>query len=350
MLFLWLTYYKLEKAEHNVIKSSNKSLAMDSQTLIQLIENWDPAGDPIILMPEETQPGYWVGCPGVFQDGDKTYITYRRRRPRNLGAERGWHCGILELTKTADGYHTEEIWSVHKDELKTASMERFAINKTDNGYELYLSYVDPADDRWRVDVVHAKDLRSFDVQTRTPVLNAASTKTEGVKDPFIFIENGIEWMFLSVAKAGEIDDKNAAHGTQDIFNTKYAKSATAAATRSVGSSTWEWKGYVLTPDNDSAWDGNTRRINSVIALSDGYLAFYDGKDSFEGNYEEQTGIALSQDLLNWHVVTPERPIIVSDSPSGSLRYVDFRIVDGALELIYEITRADSSHDTRIHRF
>jgi hypothetical protein len=155
-------------------------------------------------------------------------------------------------------------------------------------------------------------------------------------------------MFLSVAKAGEIDDPIKAHGTKDIFNTVYAKSATGVAVRDVGSSEWEWKGYVLTPDNDSAWDGNTRRINSVIALSDGYLAFYDGKNSHEGNYEEQTGIALSQDLMHWKVVTPESPIIVSDSASGSLRYVDFRIQSGKLQLIYEITRPDASHDTRIH--
>jgi hypothetical protein len=229
-------------------------------------------------------------------------------------------------------------------------MERFALHKTAEGYELYLSYVDPADDRWRVDVVKAKELGGFDVKTRELVLSASDTETEGVKDPFLFVENGVEWMFLSVAKAGEIEDPTAAHGTQDIFNTKYAKSATAVATRPVGSSNWEWQGYVLEPGDEAAWDGNTRRINSVILLSDGYLAFYDGKDSFEGNYEEQTGIALSKDLMNWSVVTVDKPIIVSDSPSGSLRYIDFQIVDGSLELIYEISRPDTSHDTRAHRF
>lgn len=331
-------------------KTAFKSIETDSQTLTRLVEQWDPADDEVLLLPEATAPGYWVGCPGVFQDGDKTYLTYRRRRPRNLGAERGWHCGILELTTTDSGHATKEIWSVHKDELGTASMERFAISKTDEGYELYLSYVDPADDRWRVDVVKAPDLESFDVSTRKAVLTADSTKTQGVKDPFFFVENSMEWMFLSVAKAGEIDDPIKAHGTQDIFNTVYAKSATGVAVRDVGSSEWEWKGYVLTPDNDSAWDGNTRRINSVVALSDGYLAFYDGKNSHEGNYEEQTGIALSQDLMHWKVVTPESPIIVSDSASGSLRYVDFRIQSGKLQLIYEITRPDASHDTRIHSF
>lgn len=331
------------------MNTSSKTLQIDSQTLIGLIQDWDPAGDPVILLPEETEAGYWVGCPGVFVDGSKTFITYRRRRPRGQGAERGWHCGILELTGSNGNFGVNEIWSVHKDELGTASMERFALNKTAEGYELYLSYVDPADDRWRVDVVKSPTIDGFDVATRENILSAAGTNTEGVKDPFILHKDGREYMFLSVAKSQEIDDREAAHGTKDIFNTKYAKSATGLAIREPGGD-WVYRGYVLSPETEGAWDGNTRRINSVVELTDGYLAFYDGKDSHEGNYEEQTGIAISKNLTDWHVVTPEAPVIVSDSPSGSLRYVDFRIVGGKLELIYEITRPDGSHDARVHAF
>lgn len=326
-----------------------KYLPIDSQSLYQLIQQWDPAKDPVILLPEATEPGYWVGCPGVFQEGDKTYLTYRRRRPRGLGAERGWHCGILELTGSNGAFETKEIWSIHKDDLGTASMERFAIHKNGDTYELYISYVDPADDRWRVDVIESKTLEGFDPSTRKAVLTAQSTATEGVKDPFIFVEGDTEYMFLSVAQAGPIDDRQSAHGTQDIFNTQYAKSATGYATRTAGGS-WQWQGYVLSPDKDGAWDGNTRRINSVIKLNDGYFAFYDGKDSHVGNYEEQTGIALSRDLKTWQVFTPTEPAIVSDSTSGSLRYVDFRITGGKLELLYEITRPDGSHDARVHAF
>jgi hypothetical protein len=328
---------------------ADKSMQIDSQKLVSMIRQWDPAQDPAILRPEKTEAGYWAGCPGVFVDGSKTYITYRHRRPRGLGHERGWHCGIFELVGSNGDFAVSEIWSVHKDELASASMERFAITKTAEGYELYLSYVDPADDRWRVDVVKSKTIDGFDVATREPVLSAVSTNTEGVKDPFFFLEGDKEYMFLSVAKAAEIDDVNAAHGTKDIFNTKYAKSATGLAVRQSGGD-WDYRGYVLSPDKDGAWDGNTRRINSVLQVTDGYLAFYDGKDSHEGNYEEQTGIALSKNLIDWQVVTPDAPIIVSDSPSGSLRYVDFRILDEKLELIYEVTRPDGSHEARVHEF
>jgi hypothetical protein len=332
--------------------AQTKSLNLDSQTLIDLLRAWNPEDDAVLVEPEANEPGYWVGCPGVFVDGEDTYITYRQRRPRGQGAERGWHCGILKLERGESGYTTTEVWSIHKDELATASMERFAINRRADGkLELYISYVDPADDRWRVDVMTADSVSDFDPATRSTVLTAAGTETEGVKDPFIVRKGDAEWMFLSVAQTSEIPDHDAAHGTKDIFNTQYAKSATGLAIRSAGSSEWVWRGYVLSPAAPGAWDQNTRRLNSIVKVTDGYLGFYDGKDSHEGNYEELTGLAFSENLTDWKVLTTDDPIITSNSPTGSLRYIDFRVLPtGELELIYEITRQDQSHEMRTHIF
>jgi hypothetical protein len=332
-----------------VSKIGEKSLQMNTHSLMELIKAWDPAKDQMFLEPEANEAGYWIGCPGVFQEGPNTYITYRRRRPRGLSPDRGWHCGILEISESKGKVESKEIWSINKEQLKSASMERFAIHKRGDTYELYISYVDAADDRWRVDVMESDNLTGFDPAKRKAVLTADSTKTEGVKDPYIYVEGDKEYMFLSVAQSGAIDNRDAAHGTQDIFNTEYAKSATGYATRTTGGD-WQWQGYTLSPDSSGTWDSNTRRINSIVKLSDGYLAFYDGKDSFEGNYEEFTGLATSKDLKSWKVETPDAPAILSDSPTGSLRYVDFGIMNGELVLFYEITRLDGSHEARIHRF
>lgn len=333
-----------------MITAATKVLDLESQELIDRIKNWNPSEDEVLLGPEAHEPGYWVGCPGVFVDGGETFITYRQRRPRGLGAERGWHCGILKLEETENGYTTKEIWSIHKDDLGTASMERFALNRrVDGQLELFISYVDPADDRWRVDVMTAGNITDFDPATRTTVLTAASTGTQGVKDPFIVKTADAEYMFLSVAHTSEMPDHDSAHSTKDIFNTQYAKSATGIAVRTQGSRDWEWRGFVLLPAEAPAWDQNTRRINSIVKLRDGYLGFYDGKDSHEGNYEELTGLAISQDLTTWRVLTAAGPIIESDSATGSLRYADFRLMPtGQLELVYEITRPDQSHEMRTH--
>lgn len=328
-----------------------KALNLDLQTFLSDLKNWSPGEDAVLKSPEANESGYWVGCPGVFMDGPNTYITYRQRRPRGEGAERGWHCGILQLEQGADGYVTREIWSIHKDQLGTASMERFALNRSaDGAYELYISYVDPADDRWRVDVLTASEITDFDPSEREMVLTAEVTGSEGVKDPFIVSTEDAEWMFLSVAQTSETPNHDAAHGSKDIFNTKYAKSATGVAVRLKGSSEWKWQGYVLSPPDAAAWDKNTRRLNSIIKLKDVYLGFYDGKDSHEGNYEELTGLAISENLSEWEVLTTSAPLIISDSPTGSLRYVDFRVVAEKPELFYEVTRHDGSHEMRTHVF
>ena len=321
-----------------------QEVSMSTDSFLGLLKDWDPRADQVLLQPERNEPGYWIGCPGVF-GGKHTYFTYRERRPRNLDFERGWKCGVKSLSEEGA---SSDLWTVRKDELETASMERFALNYAGGQWELYLSFVDPADDRWRVDVVRADSIENFDVASRENVLTAASTETEGVKDPFIYREGDKEYMFLSVAQAPEISDPEAAHGTQDIFNTGHTLSSTGLAVREAGGD-WVWRGIVLEPGDDGSWDQNTRRINSVLKLTDGYLAFYDGKESHESNYEEKTGLAVSRDLLNWNVISGDEPFILSDSESGSLRYLDYRIASDSIDLIYEITRPDTSHEARMHR-
>ena len=43
-------------------------------------------------------------------------------------------------------------------------MERFDLTRTADGYELFLSYVDPVDGRWRIDAITAARPERFDAQ------------------------------------------------------------------------------------------------------------------------------------------------------------------------------------------
>jgi hypothetical protein len=70
-----------------------------------------------------------------------------------------------------------------------------------SGYELFLYYVDPADERWRIDTVTAARPEDFDVATRRPALTANSTTTEGVKDPVMVEIAGSVHLFASYAAA-----------------------------------------------------------------------------------------------------------------------------------------------------
>lgn len=75
---------------------------------------FDPTTGIVVLAPEKSEPGYWVGCAGVLHDGDRFWLTYRQRRPRGAEAERGWRCAVAV---SSDGVTFEDVWSVHKDEL-----------------------------------------------------------------------------------------------------------------------------------------------------------------------------------------------------------------------------------------
>src|SRR5262249_12821838 len=151
-------------------------------------------------------------------------------RPRGAAAERGWRCAIAV---SQDGIRFDDVWEVRKDELGTDSMERFRLVRSDDRYTLYLSSVDPADRRWRIDAVQAEDPSLFAVATRRPVLTAASTGTEGVKDPVLVRTTDGEHLLASYA-AARPDLARDAHATADIYNVGATTHPTGLATRRAG--------------------------------------------------------------------------------------------------------------------
>ncbi|TDD34918.1 hypothetical protein E1286_40260 [Nonomuraea terrae] len=303
----------------------------------------DASGATVVFGPEKEEPGYWAGAPGVLHDGERFWLTYRHRRPRGAGHERGWHCAVAV---SDDGVRFSEVWSVHKDELRTPSMERFRLTRTPGGYRLYLSYVDPADNRWRVDALAADHPSRFDLTDARPVLTAASTGTEGVKDPYVVQDGPVTYLFASYAerRAGLPAD---AHATADVYAVGATTHPTGLAVSVDGGASFRWHGEVLPVG--SGWDRYQARLNSVVPAAGGYLGFYDGSASPEENYEERCGLAVSADLFTWRRLTDAAPWSVSPYGTGSLRYLDALIVDGRWWLYYELTRADGSHDLRLTR-
>lgn len=313
------------------------------------LDAWDPATDVVLMEPERAEPNYWVGCASALVEEDRVLVTFRRRRPRGEGAERGWQIGVAAVARDLDPATLQELVTVHKDEIGTASMERAClVPGADGGYELYLSYVDPADDRWRVDVVRAATVEELDITTRTAVLTAADIDMEGVKDPRVVDTPAGQLMILSVAAAKADDGAPAdAHATQDIYNTDAAKSLTGLARRAADGE-WEYLGTVLAPPA-AGWDSNVTRIGSVLQVAEGWLAFYDGENSWRNNYEELAGLALSPNLRTWERLTAEGPYKRAGGHTDSIRYIDAVRIGEDTVLFYEITRPDGAHDLRAHR-
>lgn len=305
---------------------------------------FDAMAGTVVLTPEKNESGYWTGCPGVLrEESGVTWLTYRQRRPRGAEAERGWRCAVAI---SDDGVHFRDVWSVHKDELGSSSMERFCLMPTADGkYRLFLSYVDPADSRWRIDSIDAPHPSGFDIASRKPVLTASSTRTEGVKDPYVLQTGPVTYLFASFAASRDGIDAQA-HATGDIYNVGATTHPTGLAVSTDGEN-FTWRGEILPVG--AGWDRYQARLNSVVPVAGGFIGFYDGSASHEENYEEHCGVAVSPDLRSWTRLSGDGPWIRGANGDGSVRYVDALIADGQWWIYYEMTRADSAHELRLMR-
>ncbi len=314
---------------------------------------FDPAEGITILEPLNPGPGWWVGAPSTLYDErtGKFYLYYRRRsktlgteKPRELG--RGTNCYIAE---SVDGIEFSTIWEASKADLNTPSMEKAALALTLEGKaHLYISYVDPDDNKWRTDLIAGEHFNQLDVQNRIKIFTGDDINAEGVKDPYVLILGRLYYMILSYApsppRAKALSEQM--HATADVYNTGITKSHTGLAVSSDGVH-FRWVGDIFSP-RESGWDAYAARISTLLYTPPVFTAFYDGSASVEENYEERTGIAISFDLRNYERVTEAGPILTSPHASGSLRYIDAIVVREQIYYYYEYARADGSHELRLN--
>lgn len=307
----------------------------------------DPATGVIIREAPGPGAGNWVGACSATYDDDtgRFYLYFRYRKPRGVEPDRGFKCCIAE---SADGVDFADIWSATKDQFGTTSMERASLFKSPEGiWRLYISYVDPADSRWRIDVMEADSPSGFDPARRTKVLTASQVGLEGVKDPYVVLIGRKYHMLISYAAVtpdGASAGAEKLHGTSDAYNTGLVKSYTGLATSNDGLN-FEWQGCAL--DVGTGWDAYESRVTSVVYVPPVFNAFYDGTPNVEGNYEEKTGLAVGMDLHSFDRITPDGPAIVSPHASGALRYVDAVQMDGHIFYYYEMARPDGAHDLMV---
>jgi len=312
---------------------------------------FDPAAGVTILEPPQAGAGWWAGASSALYDEatQAYYLYYRLRRPRAEDGtpDRGFECRIAA---SDDGVHFETIWQATKQELDTVSVEKSSLLKTlDGRWRLYLSRVDPADNKWRTDLLEADAPDGFDPARMTKLLTAEEVGVEGVKDPYVFTVGRRYYALLSYATRVDVppDREGEKHATADIFNTGLTKSSTALATSADGVH-FTWEGDVFAPRAEG-WDAYAARIGSLLYTPPVWTAFYDGSASVAENYEERTGLALTFDLRHFERVTEAGPILTSPHASGSLRYLDALLIDGVIHYYYEYARPDGSHELRLNQ-
>jgi hypothetical protein len=303
---------------------------------------FDPEQAEVVLEPEAPGAGYWVGAPSVRWHAGRVWLTYRRRRPRGVHPDRGY---VACIAASDDGLRFQDVARLPKEALGTSSVERTALlpDPRGTGWIWLVSYVDPADGRWRVDGLAADRIEELPRGTRFPVLTAEAIGGEGVKDPVpVSGPDGVYLILSCAERAGEADPA-ALHGTHDAYNTGLVRCFTGLAS-SVDGRRWRWHGPILEPG--SGWDAYQARLGAVLPAGTHWVGLYDGSASVAENYEERLGVAVSPDLVRWTRLTPEAPAVVSRGATGSVRYADFLPSPDGLWLYFECSRPDGSHDLR----
>jgi hypothetical protein len=302
---------------------------------------FDPRQGAVVAAPPGSGPGWWAGAPGACLADGRIYLVYRVRQPQPV---RG---GDVYIAVGDDGERFETIWHMSKAALGTPSIERNALVRTDDGaWRLYVSYVDPADGRWRIDALEAASPDAFDPASRSPVLTAAGIGAEGVKDPWLCRVSGVWHMLVSFAPTPPMlpVDPQALHATADIYNTGYSRSLTGLATSADGLR-WTWQGPVFAP-RESGWDAYAARINTAVAAGPVWVGYYDGSASVAENYEERCGLAVSRDLRTWQRLSEDGPVLGSAGGPGTVRYVEALQTRDWTRYYYEYTRLDGAHELR----
>lgn len=301
---------------------------------------FDPRLGSVVFAPEGHGPGWWVGAPSGWWDGSTHYLAFRTRRPQ---PERG---GLYQIACSDDGERFDVVAAIRKEDLGTSSIERGALLQTDDGeWRLYLSYVDPEDGRWRIDLMEASSPDALDPASRVPILTAAGIAAEGVKDPWICRVGDTWQMIASYAPTppGDIS-REAMHGTRDIYNTGASKSLSGLATSEDGLA-WTWHGAILEPGAEG-WDRYASRLNTVYRRSGVFVGLYDGAGDASENYEERCGLAVSANLRTWTRLSVDGPAVGPNGGPGSVRYAEAVQATDWTRFYYEYTRDDGAHELR----
>lgn len=302
---------------------------------------FDPGQGETVVEPLGGGPGWWAGAPSALWADERFYLSYRLRRPQ---PERG---GETRIAVSRDGVRFDTIWAARKEDFDTSSIERSALVRTDEGrWRLYISYVDGADGRWRIDLLEADAPDAFHPEERVPILTAADIGAEGVKDPWLCRVGGQWQMIASYVPTPEARvAHDQLHGTRDVYNTGLSKSLTGLATSADGVR-WRWEGPIFEP-REAGWDAYAARINTVIWQAPVFVGLYDGSASVAENYEERCGAAYSFDLRHWRRVSEAGPVVGAARPGpGGVRYVEAVQGPGWVRYYYEWTRPDGAHELR----
>jgi hypothetical protein len=278
----------------------------------------------VVLEPEDPRPGSWAGGPSAQWVDGTWWLAYRLRRP--VGEGRGY---ANVVARSADGVRFTPVVELGKDLFGAESLERPALVHTPEGrWRLYVSCATPGSKHWRVDLVEAETVEGLG--SAGPFTVLPGSDTAAVKDPVVR-HDGRQWHLW--ASVHPLDDPDAT----DRMTTEHATSPDGVQ--------WQWRGTALA-GTAGRWDARGVRFATVALDGARTWALYDGRATASENWEERTGLAVS-DGNGGFTAVGDTPLLQSPHAPFGLRYADHvALPDGSVRWFYEATRADGAHELR----
>jgi hypothetical protein len=280
-----------------------------------------PGAGELAVSPPGEGAGYWAGGPSTLYTDGEFWLAYRLRRPVDRG--RGY---ANVVARSADGVHFEVVATVTAEQFGSASLERPALVRTeDGGWRLYVSCSTWNSKHWWVESLDAADAADLADGKRTVVLpgDDATAWKDIVVD---YDEQDGAWHLWACRHPLDDGDDEA-----DRMSTWYASSPDGIE--------WTMEGQALGPTPGS-WDSRGARLTSVLELDGTYTAFYDGRATAAENWYERTGYALG--------AGPDR-FTASGGPTPlghTARYLSVAQPPDGYRFYWEAARADGANELR----
>lgn len=285
----------------------------------------DPHRATVVAAPLEGGPGHWAGAPSATLAADGSIaLAYRLRRPVGEGRGR-----LTVLASSADGVAFETVGRIEAETYDSDSLERPALVRTPEGrWRCYLSIATASSLHWRIALLEADTLEQLPAAELVEVL--PGDPATAYKDPVVLRHQG---RYLAWICRHRISEPASADAMDTLF-----------ATSDDGVSWTLGPEPALVPVAGT-WYRRGARLSAVLLEGDHVQAAFDGRASYEENWEERTGLA--QGRLGGPLRVSDGEPVGADGPGtvGAARYLSaVDLGDGRLRLYYERRRADGAHE------
>lgn len=286
----------------------------------------------VVLEPDKNLTDWWAGAPSAALGPDGAfYVAARMREADSPRGRRGYEIRIL---KSTDGIHFAPINRLTREAAGVEGFERpaLAFDPASGKFRLY-GCATNGHGWWIIRFDDVADPADFMAKSARPVL-AHTPNTDrypaftGYKDPVVFFTE-VRWHMMVIG----CDFVERIHHFVSDDGDVWTPAAPLPIMENTG------------------WHNFFTRPASVLPMPVGYLLIYEGSHFTwtDPAYNIATGLAFSPDLQRFHDLTPDAPLLKSDTPGDyhTWRYSHWLRAGDRVFVYFEASRPNNTNELRV---